>query len=264
MVRLDPPGTLCTNHAVIELVARAAPRTFFEVGIGMGSLSLALCKRGLTGVGIDFSKSAIEEAGHALAPFIAVGKYRIVEANFMTMEPPREVFDLALSVMVMEHVEDDVAFARHLKDLVRPGGTVIVGVPARKDRWGIEDEAAGHFRRYEREGLARTLTAAGLSKVEVRSVSVPAANLTFHASNFLVRRAGEERKLAMSQRERTETSGVRDIPFKTVFPAPFKAILNPVVMYPLFILQRAFYATDLGLTLVASARRPGQDATLNS
>ncbi|HKW59016.1 MAG TPA: class I SAM-dependent methyltransferase [Candidatus Dormibacteraeota bacterium] len=258
MVRLDPPGTLLQNQTVMEIVAKTAPRTFCEVGVGAGTLSLGLCRRGLSGVGIEFSRTAIEAATERLQNYIGEGRYRIVEADFMSMAPPPETFDLAVSMMVMEHVDDDAAFAARLKDLVRPGGTVIVGVPARRDRWGIEDEAAGHLRRYERRSLLQTLTDAGLSDAVVRSVSVPAANLTFHASNFLLRRAGEGRKTALSQRERTETSGVRDIPFKTVFPAPFKAILNPIAMYPLFVLQRAFYATDLGLTLVASARRPLQ------
>src|SRR5713226_460974 len=64
--------------------------------------------------------------------------------------------------------------------------------------------------------------------------SVPVANLLFHASNFLIRRAGEDRKLELSQQERTEASGIREIPFKTVFPAPFKLVLNPLGMYPFF------------------------------
>ncbi len=59
------------------------------------------------------------------------GRYRLVEGDFMTMEPPESGFDLVLSLMVMEHVEDDARFAARVVELVRPGGTVIIGVPAR-------------------------------------------------------------------------------------------------------------------------------------
>jgi SAM-dependent methyltransferase len=255
-VKLPPPGTLCQNQAVLEEVARSGAKTFCEVGPGAGDVSAALCRLGLRGIGIEFSPSAAASARTELGSLISAGRYRLVEGDFTTMTAPASDLDLALSVMVMEHVEDDADFLARLIGLVRPGGTVIVGVPGRKDRWGIEDESAGHYRRYERSELERRLVDAGLEHVMVRSVSVPVANLTFHLSNFLVRRAGEDRKLQLSMRDRTETSGIRDIPFKTVFPSPFKLVLNPVAMSPLFLLQRLFYRTNLGLTLLGSGTRP--------
>jgi SAM-dependent methyltransferase len=256
MVRLPPPGTLCQTQAVLELVASSGARTFCEVGPGAGEVSAALCKRGLRGVGIELSAEAAAIARSSLIDLIDQGRYRLVEGDFMTMEPPESGFDLALSLMVMEHVEDDARFAARVVGLVKPGGTVIIGVPGRMDRWGIEDVTAGHVRRYERLDLRSRLVGAGLEGVEVRSVSVPVANLLFHASNFLIRRAGEDRKLELSQQERTEASGIREIPFKTVFPAPFKLVLNPLGMYPFFLLQRLFYGSALGLTLLGSGRRP--------
>jgi SAM-dependent methyltransferase len=257
MIRLDPPGTLCQNQAVIEVVASVGARTFLEVGVGTGSLSQALCRRGLRGVGIEFSPSATTIAKHALERQIASDAFRLIEGDFMTADAPRDEFDVAVSMMVMEHIEDDRAFVQRLVAAVRPGGAAIVGVPARMDHWGIEDEAAGHFRRYERKSLHDLFSAAGLEGISVRSVSVPVANIAFRASNFLVQRAGAARKLSLSQRERTELSGLHDVPFKTMFPSPFKLLFNPVAMYPAFVLQRAFYGTGLGLTLVASGMKPG-------
>lgn len=258
MVRLPPPGTLCQNQAVLECVAASGATTFCEIGPGDGELASALCRRGMTGTGIELSSSAARIARAALRSEIEAGRFRLQEADFMAMGEPPSGFDLALSVMVMEHVEHDEVFLRRMVDLVKPGGTVIVGVPARMDKWGVEDETAGHFRRYERGGLASAFGNAGLEAIEVRSVSVPVANLTFNVSNFLIKRAGEDRKLQLSQQDRTESSGIRDIPYKTVFPSPFKIVLNPVAMYPFFLLQRAFYRGSLGLTLLASGRRPKQ------
>jgi SAM-dependent methyltransferase len=250
MIELDPPGTLCQNQAVLELVRALRARTFCEVGVGTGSLSLALCRIGLRGVGIELSSPAAAVARQRLP-----GDFHLIEGDFLSMPPPDEEFDVALSMMVMEHIEDDAAFARRLASLVGPGGTVILGVPARRDRWGVEDEAAGHLRRYERGDLGRVMAAGGLHDVVIRSVSVPAANITFHLSNLLVRSAWSRRQ-SLSQQERTELSGLHDVPFKTMFPVAFKLVLNPVAMYPLFVLQRAFYGTDWGLTFVASGKRP--------
>ncbi len=249
MIELDPPGTLCQNQAVLDLVRASRAQTFFEVGVGTGSLSMALCRSGLRGVGIELSPAAAAVARQRLP-----GDFHLIEGDFMSMPPPDEMFDVALSMMVMEHIEDDAAFARRLASLVRPGGTVILGVPARMDRWGVEDEAAGHFRRYERGDIRRVMAAAGLGDIVIRSVSVPAANITFHISNLLVRSAWSRRQ-TLSQQERTALSGLHDVPFKTMFPAPFKLLLNPVAMYPLFVVQRAFFGTDWGLTIVASGKR---------
>jgi len=255
LIRLPPPGTLCQTRAVLELVDESHAKTFCEIGPGAGDVSAALCRRGLTGVGIELSPEAAATTRAALRDVIESGRYRLIEGDFMTMAVS-ESFDLALSLMVMEHVEHDADFAARVVELVRPGGTVIIGVPGRMDRWGVEDETAGHFRRYERADLAHMLGDAGLERVEVRSVSVPVANLLFHLSNVLIRRAGEERKLALGQEARTQSSGIREIPFKTVFPAPFKLILNPVAMSPLFLLQHLFYGSSLGLTLLARGCKP--------
>ena len=255
LVRLPPPGTLCQTQAVLELVDASRAKTFCEIGVGAGDVSATLCRRGLIGVGIELSPEAAAIARASLGDLIELGRYRLIEGDFMTIAGAQS-FDLALCLMVIEHIEHDAEFIARVVELVRPGGTVIIGVPGRMDRWGVEDETAGHFRRYERADLARMLGDAGLERVEVRSVSVPVANLLFHLSNVLIRRAGEERKLALGQETRTQTSGIRDIPFKTMFPAPFKLVLNPVAMSPLFLIQHLFYGSSLGLTLLARGTRP--------
>ena len=256
MIRLAPPGTLCQTQAVLERVATTKATTFCEIGPGAGDMSLALCRRGMHGMGVEFSPSAAAIARSTLRGPIERGQYKLVEGDFMAMDSPGSGFDLALSLMVMEHVQDDAEFLDRMVRLVKPGGLVMVCVPARMDRWGVEDDTAGHYRRYERSDLERGMKAAGLVAVEVRSISVPIANLTFHASNFLVLRAGESRKAGLTQREQTESSGIRDIPFKTVFPPPFRFLLNPVSMYPFFVAQRLFYGSSLGLTLLGSGSVP--------
>ncbi len=256
MVRLPPPGTLCQNEAVLELVRSSGAKTFCEIGPGAGEISAALCKLGMRGVGIELSEPAAAIARMSLKDLIDTGRYRLVEGDFTTIVEPESGFDLALTLMVMEHIEDDAAFVARVVRLVKPGGMVIIGVPGRMDRWGIEDVTAGHFRRYERADLRNRLEGAGLERVDVRSVSVPIANLLFHIGNFLIRRAGEDRKLELSQQKRTETSGIREIAFKTVFPPPLRLVLNPVGMYPFILLQRLFYGSALGLTLLGSGRRP--------
>jgi SAM-dependent methyltransferase len=253
-VRLDPPGSWCQYEAALEMIHTAGGKTFLEVGCGPGILSLKLCQKGWRGLGIDFSPPAIELAKTNLSEFIQDGRYRLISTDIFDLDLGDEKFDVGLNMMVMEHVADHVGFLRRIVDFIKPGGHVIVAVPGRRDRWCIEDELVGHLRRYDRDDLKQTLLSAGLTDVNVWSVAVPVANLLFHAANFIVRNSSEMNKLNQSAREQTETSGIREIPWRTVFPSSFKLILNRGTLYPLLALQRLFYRSNLGLTMMACGK----------
>ena len=254
LVKIDPPGSWCQYEAVMEIMGYAGGKTFLEVGCWPGSLSLRLCRKGWQGVGIDFSQDAIAQARVNLSPYIQDGRYRLIPGDLFAIDLGEEKFDVGLSMMVMEHVTNHVDFVERIVSSINPGGHVIIGVPGRRDRWGIEDETVGHLRRYDRGDLQDTLTSAGLTDVTVWSVAVPVANLLFHFGNFFIRNSGEIQKVKQSAHEQTETSGIREIPWKTVFPSPFKLLLNRTTLYPLFVLQRLFYDSNLGLTMIACGK----------
>jgi SAM-dependent methyltransferase len=263
LVAIDPPGSWCHYEAVMEMIRPTGGQTFLEVGCGPGVLSMRLCQEGWRGVGIDFSPLAIERAKANLADYTQDGRYRLIEGDIFDLDLAGQQFDVGLSMMVMEHVKNHVDFLRRIADFVKPGGHVIVAVPGRRDRWGIEDETVGHLRRYDKNDLRETLTAAGLTEVTVWSVAVPVANLLFHFGNFFIRNSSEINKLAHPMRKQTEASGVRDIPWKTAFPPVFKLILNRFTLYPWFVIQRLFYGSDLGLTMIARGKVSPRHATLD-
>jgi SAM-dependent methyltransferase len=254
LVKIDPPGSWCHYEAAMEMISHAGGKTFLEVGCGPGALSLRLCEHGWKGLGIDFSAPAIAQAKINLSAYLQDGRYRLIPSDIFELDLGDEKFDVGLSMMVMEHVRNDVGFIRRIVNFIKPGGHVIVAVPGRRDRWAIEDETVGHLRRYDRDDLKDTLVSAGLTDVTVWSVAVPVANVLFHFGNFFIRNSPEVEKVTQSAREQTETSGIREIPWKTVFPSSFKLILNRTTLYPLFVLQRLFYRSNLGLTMMACGR----------
>lgn len=72
----------------------------------------------------------------------------------------RGYFDTSFSTHVMEHIEDDRQFLSEQLELLRPGGKVIVLVPALQFLYSELDRNIGHFRRYDKSrmrGLARDL-----------------------------------------------------------------------------------------------------------
>ena len=76
-------------------------------------------------------------------------------------------FDVVVALDVLEHIEDDVAALSVLRECVKPGGKVIVTVPAMPSLWSTWDDQLGHHRRYTRRMMERTAVAAGMEIAEV-------------------------------------------------------------------------------------------------
>lgn len=74
---------------------------------------------------------------------------------------------------VLEHIPDDVAALRAFAGLVRPGGAVVVVVPAFPSAMSRFDLAIGHQRRYRRASLRRAAEDAGLAVEVLHYVNLP-------------------------------------------------------------------------------------------
>ncbi|MEY4680215.1 MAG: hypothetical protein RLZZ276_1864 [Pseudomonadota bacterium] len=66
------------------------------------------------------------------------------------------------SINVLEHVVDDGAVLQALRGKLRPGGRLLVYVPAFRILWTDMDDLVGHVRRYRRGELVGRVEAAGL------------------------------------------------------------------------------------------------------
>lgn len=221
-----------------------------EVGTGNGSLSELLCRKGLRGKGYEPSEKAYRISKQRLAPYLESGQYDLVHAPFSASDSPLTKSDLVVSMMVLEHVQDDLTLVKSMVGQTRVGGYVLALVPGGKKYWSEEDDYAGHLRRYEREELKALFENAELSDVQVRSVSVPISNLLRKAGQYLTRRALRG-QAGLTVDQRSEISGIQNIPFKTHFPAYFGVLLNAVTMWPFIQIQRFFYPSRFGVTLLA-------------
>lgn len=77
-------------------------------------------------------------------------------------------FDVVLALDVLEHLDDDRAALDHLLQLVRPGGMVIITVPAQPELWSEFDEIQGHRRRYTKKQVSELMAQNGnLSQIQV-------------------------------------------------------------------------------------------------
>jgi SAM-dependent methyltransferase len=78
-------------------------------------------------------------------------------------ELPEAAFDLIYSFNVLEHIEQDRSAVAALGVRLRPGGRLVIYVPAFPVLFGSMDRKVGHLRRYRRAGLAALMRDAGLA-----------------------------------------------------------------------------------------------------
>jgi 2-polyprenyl-3-methyl-5-hydroxy-6-metoxy-1,4-benzoquinol methylase len=139
--------------ATLRRFVRPASR-ILDFGCGAGGLTAELaCVYDV--VGVDFSAPALE---------VARGRGLNVQLLKSSDALPSG-FDAVCAFDVIEHVDDDTAELRRLAAAVRPGGVVMVTVPAYRLLWGQMDNVAGHRRRYRLRGLERVMRAAGLTRL---------------------------------------------------------------------------------------------------
>jgi SAM-dependent methyltransferase len=129
-----------------------------EVGFGHGALSRTLgpFKEYL---GVDIDGEAVEQARRTKpeSDYLAAD---IAGQAFADALGERR-FDTVLCYNVLEHVPDDVAALRNLTGALRPGGRLVLFVPAMQALYGDLDRLAGHHRRYARSGLAALVSGLG-------------------------------------------------------------------------------------------------------
>ena len=135
--------------------------SILDVGCNTGVLVDILQKKGYNASGTDISKEAIIH-----------GKTRGVR-NLFVAEANREpfannTFDCVLALDVLEHIDNDKEALREWKRLLKPGGLLVIKVPAYMWLWGIQDAMAHHKRRYTAGSL---LDVVGLHYTSILRVS---------------------------------------------------------------------------------------------
>lgn len=125
-------------------------QSVLDFGAGIGTFARALAQRGVSVRCVEpdpRQRERIEAAGMlAYADLDGLAEHDI---------------DLLYSLNVLEHIEDDVTMLRHWHDKVKPGGRVLIYVPAFQILYSSMDKKVGHCRRYTRQELADKVQQAG-------------------------------------------------------------------------------------------------------
>jgi SAM-dependent methyltransferase len=142
--------------ALLRDLGLQPPARILDVGCGWGVTLGMLEGRGYRAIGMDVSRrtlEALDRPGRTL-----------IEADLTRpMEPDVATYDAVLALDVIEHLDDDDAAVRRLAGVTRPGGSVVVSVPALPGMYGEFDRIQGHRRRYIPDSLRAAFAGSGLA-----------------------------------------------------------------------------------------------------
>ena len=80
--------------------------------------------------------------------------------------------DVAILVNVLEHIEDDERALTEIMNILKPGGYLLLFVPALKLLYSEFDRLVGHYRRYHRDELGLLVSGAGFEIISKRYCDV--------------------------------------------------------------------------------------------
>jgi len=139
------------------LASRVLPhmrgKEILEIGCGLGNISRIISEK-YTLTCVDIRKDYTDKVTADLGA-------RTVCVDLAQQKAFDNEFDGAVSLNVLEHIEDEQAALENIFKALRPGGRFAVLVPAFNWLYGSVDKAIFHQRRYTRSRLKKTVQSAG-------------------------------------------------------------------------------------------------------
>lgn len=228
------------NDVITRLLGRwlpsplpSRPTSLLDIGCGNGNVLRAIDEwsgERMFLVGLDPFREALSNARSS-----TVAEW--VQGDVMAL-PFKQYFDAVGLFDVIEHIEDDRQVLEAAHRVLRPGGILLVTVPANQSLWSYFDVLACHKRRYGKEQLRELLVRSGF---EIQFLSYYMA--VTYPILLLWRRLG--RNLVSDP----DQSGAADL---RVYP-----VANELLFWALSIERRLLFWRGLpfGTSLIAVARR---------
>lgn len=186
---------------VADLFGPGLGRRVLDAGCGVGNFFSAVTDRVELGVGIDLSPINIEDARKRFADHDNI-RFMHADLDEQGRALREERFDTVVCLDVLEHIEDDLQLLTRLADIVRPGGHVLIKVPACPWLFGSVDVASDHYRRYNRSMLRSLAEQAGLEVTKLAYMNLAGVGPYWLKSRVLKRQANFSRTFTPKQLDR--------------------------------------------------------------
>lgn len=145
------------NNCIVSVVKSYPPEdsgAIFDIGGGNGFVSLGLANAGFDVALVEPGRVGAFNGKNRGLKNVICATTKTAKFNQHSL-PAVGLFD------VIEHIEDDLAFLKSIRSLIKKGGRLYVTVPSYPFLWSGEDVLAGHFRRYTLGGISNVLKSVG-------------------------------------------------------------------------------------------------------
>ncbi len=137
-----------------DLIGKHIGKNILEVGSGDRSFTNQIVKnaKGVERI-ISIEPSAtlmdLYQDKYKLPDYV-----KLTADNLFDIKPETYgLFDTIILIHVLEHVEKDREAVSHLHSLLKPGGKVLIEVPAMQSLFSVHDKMLGHYRRYNKRNF---------------------------------------------------------------------------------------------------------------
>jgi SAM-dependent methyltransferase len=245
-MRRKQPKLVLRESCVDDVSKTWEPGNFLEMGAGTGRMTRIFLERGFWGACYDLGDDSRQMIRANLDDF----RSRITVVDDVTTLSTCS-FDFLLAFEVLEHIEDDAAAMKQWTQYLKPGGKLLISVPAHSRKYGRSDEIVGHIRRYEKQELLSLLERSGFDDIRIVNYGFPITELTRRVSNFLIRGDRTYDDLSPTQRS------IRSAQAKPKIINRLLTIFSGKLVSPFCAVQRWFYRRDWGDGYVATAIKRG-------
>ncbi len=150
-----------TNLA--RFIYRALPAKsgrFIDIGAGNGLFLKFFKDKGFDVEGVELEADQVHEMKKDR--FLQDVKIR---QGDITKLHGNASYDVVIASDVIEHIKDDRKALVNLYSFVKPGGYLVITVPAHSFLFGVRDKNWGHYRRYDRKDLRAKLLELPMSEL---------------------------------------------------------------------------------------------------
>lgn len=156
------------NDWLMEKFAKYLGGDILEIGCGIGNFTGDLKKHGKVWA-IDIDEGFLRRASKKVGKGVHMG-YGDIERGDYFFEKQKN-FDCIVCLNVLEHIKDDRKSLVNLYKLLKPGGHLVLLVPAHQFLFGRIDKSIGHYRRYEKIALLRVVNGCGFSLISAKRLN---------------------------------------------------------------------------------------------
>lgn len=136
-----------------------------EVGCGTGDLLQFLYSDNYELTGSDYSNVYLDKAREKNLS-TKLFKADLLDEKFWLQYENQ--FDSVIASEVIEHIQDDSRALQTIFHILKPGGVLVLTVPAFNFLYSNHDKKIGHFRRYSKKSLNNIINLAGFSIEKIR------------------------------------------------------------------------------------------------